>query len=60
MTNHIPTIEELLGLPKRELDAIFRKAADIASDETQNPEARDAASRTIENLRRCQLRPPTP
>lgn len=60
MTNHIPTIEELLGLPKRELDAIFRRAAGIASDEAQEPQARRAAAQTVENIRRCQLRPPPP
>ena len=59
MTNHIPTIEELLGLSKRELDAIFRRAAGIASDATQEPQARHAATKTIENVRRCQPRPPT-
>lgn len=60
MTNHIPTIEELLALPKRELDAIFRRAAAVASDATQGPQTREAAERTVENVRRCQLRPPTP
>lgn len=60
MTNHIPTIEELLGLPKRELDAIFRRAAAIASDEAQGPQARKAAANTVKNIRRCQPRPPTP
>lgn len=60
MTNHIPTIEELLGLPKRELDAIFRKAAGIASDDTQDPQAREAAANAVENVRRCKLRPPAP
>lgn len=60
MTNHIPTIEELLGLPKRELDAIFRRASGIASDAAQEPQAREAAARTLENVRSCQLRAPTP
>lgn len=59
MTNHIPTIEELLGLPKRELDAIFRRAAGITSDASQEPRARKAAAQTVENIRRCQSRPPT-
>ena len=58
MTDHIPTIEELLRLPKRELDAIFRKAAGIAGDATRDPQTREAATKTVENLRRCQPRPP--
>lgn len=60
MTDHIPTIEELLGLPKRKLDAIFRSAAAVASDATKAPKARTAAAKTIENVRRCHPRPHAP
>lgn len=60
MKNYIPTIEELLRLPKRELDAIFRKAASVASDTTQAPQAREAATKTVENVRRCLPRAPAP
>lgn len=60
MNNHIHTIEELLGLPRRELDAIFRRASSVASDASQQPQARKAAAQTVDNIRRCQLRPPTP
>ncbi|OPF64407.1 hypothetical protein [Hydrogenophaga sp. H7] len=60
MKSYIPTIDELLRLPKRELDAIFRRAASVASDATQGPQAREAAERTVENVRRCRLCPPGP
>lgn len=60
MQNKIPTIEELLHLPKRELDAIFRKASAVAGDATKEPQAREAATKTVDNVRRCQIRPPTP
>lgn len=60
MKNYIPTIEELLRLPKRELHVIFRMASAVASDATQEPQARRAAAKTVENVRRCQQRPPTP
>lgn len=53
MTDHIPTIEELLRLPKRELHVIFRRASAVASDPTQEPQARAAANRIVENVRRC-------
>jgi hypothetical protein len=59
MKNYIPTIEELLRLPRRELDAIFRKAASVASDTRQEPQAREAAAKTVENVQRCfHPRPP--
>lgn len=48
MINYIPTIEELLRLPKRELDAIFRKASRVAIDATQEPQARESAAKTVE------------
>lgn len=61
MKNHIPTIEEMLRLPKRELDAIFRNAADVAGDATQRSQAREATARTLENVRTCLRRKgPTP
>ena len=61
MKNHIPTIEEMLCLPKRELDAIFRNAADIAGDATQTSQAREAAAKTVENVRSClRIQRPTP
>jgi hypothetical protein len=61
MKNHIPTIEELLSRPKRELDAIFRKAADIAIDAKQTSQAREAAAKTLENVRTClRTKRPTP
>lgn len=60
MKNDIPTIEELLCLPKRELNAIFRKASEVACDATQAPQAKAAATKTIENIRRCQPRPRMP
>lgn len=57
MTDHIPTIAELLGRPERELAVIFRKATAIATDGTQPPGARQAAAKTVENVRRCIPRP---
>jgi hypothetical protein len=60
MTDHIPTIEELLGLPKREVDAIFRSAAAVASDATKAPKTKTAAAKTIENIRRCHPRSHAP
>lgn len=60
MKNYIPTIEELLRLPKRELHAIFRSAASVAADATQQPQARAVAARTVENVRRALPRVPGP
>lgn len=60
MKNYIPTIEELLTKPERELEAIFRNAAAIAGDTTRLPQEQAAASRTIENVRRCRIQAPRP
>ncbi len=60
MKNDIPTIEELLGLPKGELQAMFRTATSLASDQTRPPAEREAAAKTAENIRRAQPRCPAP
>ena len=60
MKNHIPTIEELLDKPASELRAIFRKASALAEDGTRPAQEREAASRTVENVRRCLRRSPGP
>jgi len=60
LTDHIPTIAELVGRPERELTAIFRKATAVATDATQPRGARQAAAKTVENVRRCLNRPPAP
>ena len=52
MKNDIPTIEELLGLPKGELQAMFRNATSLASDQTLPTIERMAAAKTAENIRR--------
>lgn len=53
MKNDIPTIEELLGLPKGELQAMFRNATSVASDQARPTIERVAAAKTAENIRRC-------
>lgn len=58
MKNYTPTIEELLGKPASELRAIFRKASAVADDETRPAQEREAAFRTVENVRRCLRRSP--
>lgn len=60
MTRYSPTLEELKQKSPRELEAIFRKATEIASADTYPPQERDAARRTIENVRRCLPKAPTP
>ena len=60
MKNDIPTIEELLGLPKGELQAKFRNATSLASDQTRPPAEREAAAKTVENIRRCLTNAPGP
>jgi len=52
MKNDIPTIEELLGLPKGELQAMFRDATSVAADQTRPAIERVAAAKTAENIRR--------
>ena len=60
MKNNIPTIEELLGLPKGELQAMFRNATSVASDETRPTAERQAAAKSAENIRRCLPSAPRP
>lgn len=60
MTNDIPTIEELLGLPKGELQVMFRKATTLASDQTRPSAEREAAAKTAANIRRCLPTVPCP
>lgn len=60
MQNHIPTIEELLRMTKGELQAMFRNATSLASDQTRPSAERMAAAKTAENIRRVQPRLPTP
>lgn len=60
MKNDIPTIEELLGLPRGELQAMFRIATSLASDQTRPSAERKAAAKTAENIRRCLPNAPGP
>lgn len=60
MKNDIPTIEELLGLPKGELQAMFRDATSLASNQTRPSAERKAAAKTAENIRRCLPNVPGP
>lgn len=60
MKNHIPTVEELRGKSAHELSAIFRKASVIAADATRPALEREAASKTIENVRHCWQPPSGP
>lgn len=53
MKNYIPTIEELRGKSARELSVIFRNASMIAADITRPVQEREAAVKTIQNVRRC-------
>lgn len=53
MTRKSLTIEELKQKSTRELHAIFRKAAEIATPEARSRQDRDAAKRTVTNIRRC-------
>ncbi|MCC6143186.1 MAG: hypothetical protein IT368_05205, partial [Candidatus Hydrogenedentes bacterium] len=55
-----PTIEELLGLPKGELQAMFRNATSLASDQTRPSAERKAAAKTAANIRRCLTNAPGP
>jgi hypothetical protein len=58
MKNYTPTIHELQGKPIRELQAIFRKAAEVASNADAQPAKRAAAKKTMETVRRCLMRSP--
>lgn len=60
MKNDIATIEELLGLPKGELQAMFQRATSLASDQTRPSAEREAGARTAEHTRRCLYRPVGP
>jgi hypothetical protein len=62
MDHYIPTIEELNRKTVRELDAIFRQAAEAADDATREPSERAAAKATLENVERCRTvrRQPSP
>lgn len=58
MDHHIPTIEELKRKTVRELDAIFRHAAEAAGDATREPSERADAAKTVDNVRRVLMRSP--
>lgn len=60
MTRNSLTIEELKQKSPRELEAIFRKASEIASADMYPAQERDAAKRTMENVRRCLVTTPAP
>ena len=53
MKTYITTIEELTGKTRRELNAIFKKAADIAAETASQASERGAAKRTLHDVRRC-------
>lgn len=56
MKNNTPTIHELQGLLCSELQAIFRKAAEVASNTDAERAEREAAMRTMELVSRCLIR----
>ena len=56
MKTYITTIEELNGKPRSELNATFRKAAEIAASAARQSPEREAARQTMENVRRCLTR----
>lgn len=58
MKNYIPTIEELQGIAKSKLSAMFRKASEVAADENREPQERAAAKQTMAVVRRRQAQPP--
>lgn len=60
MKNYTPTTHELQGKPTSELDAIFRKAAEVANNADAEPMEREAAIQTMEIVRRCLIRDPEP
>ena len=55
MKTYITTIEELKGKTRCELDAIFRKAAEIACSAGSAAAEKEAARQTIELVRRSLL-----
>ncbi len=58
MKNYTPTTHELQGKPTRELQAIFRKAAEVAGNADAEPAERAVAIKTMETVRRCLMRSP--
>ncbi len=56
MKTYITTIEELKGKTRRELNAVFKKAAEIASTAAPQSQERDAAVRTMKQVRLCLTR----
>lgn len=52
MKTYITTIEELKGKTRRELNAIFKKAAEVAATVERESPAKKAAIQTLENVRR--------
>ena len=52
MKSYITTIEELNGKPKSELNVIFRKAAEVVASDKVSPQEREAAKRTVQNIKR--------
>ena len=53
MKTYITTIEELKGKTRRELNAIFKKAAEVAAIADGSAPEKLAARRTMENVCRC-------
>lgn len=60
MKNDIPTIEELLRMSKGELRAKFKIAALVAADLSRPSTEREAAAKTVSNIRRVQPLHPGP
>lgn len=52
MKTYITTIDELKGKPRSELNAIFKRAAEVASAVGSQASEKDAAKRTLDNVRR--------
>ncbi|MBP6895213.1 MAG: hypothetical protein KBC94_12415 [Pseudacidovorax sp.] len=60
MKNDIPTIEELLRMPKGKLQAMFKIATLVASDRTRPLTEREVAAKTVKNIRQAQPLHPGP
>ena len=52
MKTYITTIEELKGKTRRELNAIFKKASEVAGTARRQSPEKEAAKRTLDNVRR--------
>ena len=52
MKSYITTIEELKGKPKSELNVIFRNAVEAVASDKVSPLEREAAKRTVDNVRK--------